>query len=102
MSINCTRIKKEFFNCVKSHNLNFDTDMLKFKAAKLENTEKFNIPEEIMKTCNSQKLAKCLELKYEIMKINDKELAEYYNEKFHSLKNKKEETETKNIPTNYK
>jgi hypothetical protein len=91
MSITCSEIKKEYFNCIKSKNLGFESDVLKYRVAKLENFEKFYVPEKIMKACKSQILAKCLEEKYEIKSINDKELADYYNDKYQNYMNNRKE-----------
>ncbi len=95
MSKNCSQIKKAYYECVKTHNLNIDYDILKFRASKIQDINSFSIPEEIMKKCKSHLLAKCLMNKYEIQIINDKELSDHYSLKFNDIKRKIEEDSKK-------
>ena len=81
--INCETIKKEYYDCLKSNNLGFDPELLKFNAGKIiKNFPNLRIDDKIMKKCGSDKLANCLSAKYDILSINEKELSKYYEDKY--------------------
>jgi hypothetical protein len=81
--MDCSKIKEEYYECIKQEKLGYDPGLLKYKAsASLQKLNDIRITEDVYKKCKGSLFSKCLSHKYELKSINEKELADYYNKKY--------------------
>jgi len=84
--LDCREIKEEVFNCIKKNNLGYNPEILKFNMkSSIKQVGQLKIDNNLLTKCNSNKLAQCLTLKYDVSSIDDKKLYEYYTDKFKDI-----------------
>jgi hypothetical protein len=90
--VNCTRLKKEYYECIQSK-MNVDVyDHLKSKAIeRIITGQELRLNSQITSYCQSSRLSECLNKKYNIEKADstDKYLIDFYSNQFYKLQVKR-------------
>ncbi len=84
--MDCNIIKEELYKCIQKKDLGFDPELLKFSTkSSFKHIGKLRISEKILKECNSDKLAMCLQIKHRMDVLDERKLYEYYDKKYNDL-----------------
>jgi hypothetical protein len=78
----CDELKEKFYECARKLNLKFNPDILKGRVSDLKDHSDIKIDEEIFKKCPIINLGRCLNAKYEVESINEKNLYDYFDNKY--------------------
>jgi hypothetical protein len=85
----CDELKEKFYECARKLNLKFDTNLLKVRVSDLQDNSNIKIDEEVFKKCPIVELGKCLHAKYEVENINEKNLYDYFDNKYKEFDQKR-------------
>jgi hypothetical protein len=84
--MNCQLLKEKYLECLRESNVGFDVNVLKFRANSIgDNMSKLQISEKVLKKCNADKLAECLNHKYNMNNYDDNKMYSYYGKKFDNM-----------------
>jgi len=78
----CEELKEKFYECTRKLNLKFNPNLLKARVSDINNYSDLKIDEDIFKKCPIIELGRCLNAKYEVESINEKNLYDYFDNKF--------------------
>ncbi len=75
MEINCSKLKEEYSNCIKSFT-KVKGEVLKSRVEDIDPSElsNYKFKEDINKKCNSSLFAECLSKRFNIIKSQEKDL----------------------------
>ena len=87
---NCKKVKEEYFTCITKHNLGFDSELLKFRAAKkIQDLDKLKISKEAASDCSAKKFLNCLNKKFNLIVFDDDKMYAHFDEKYKDIEKQK-------------